>query len=486
MPLTRKTFKPILETTMKHLIRILALIILFGSPLASLAVTQKEMDRARALAAKAYLRYANDGSGYLDEINPTSMADLEKRLKAKEKENIKAFRSIPVPSGYESWNKEKLVEYWSVKAFASKGLVEKGRQGKARARKYIGAMSVTPPSAPKEESKKEEPKKEEPKKEDASKGAAAETAPAATVVARPDSVGTASPADASAGADESEPQLQKVNDNTWIYIVILCVLVAVVVALVVFASNVMKKSESAASRNVSPRQGGSPEGMPVAADDSDVREMRERFAASIQSKNNEISVLSKKVETLNATNATLKGNLESLTAEVATLRTRLAETAEREETARKALQAAQAAPVHPAAPAAATQAPTPAPAATEPRQGGAEQQPRQAQQPLRTIYLGRANAKGIFVRADRSLNVGNSVFRLDTADGFAGTFRVASDPTVWEMALLTPTESLAYACTGADLDNTAGMSRIVNDSAGTAIFEGGCWKVIRKAKIHYE
>ena len=121
---------------------------------------------------------------------------------------------------------------------------------------------------------------------------------------------------------------------------------------------------------------------------------------------------------------------------------------------------------------------------TQPHQGAASQ-PRQAT-PLRTIFLGRANAKGIFVRADRSLNIGNSIYRLDTTDGYAGTFRVANDPTVWEMALLTPRESLSGACSCAELENTEGKERIVTDSSGTAIFEGGCWKVIRKAKIHYE
>ena len=130
----------------------------------------------------------------------------------------------------------------------------------------------------------------------------------------------------------------------------------------------------------------------------------------------------------------------------------------------------------------------PQPAPTQPAQAAqAVAHPQQkAASTLRTIFLGRANAKGIFVRADRTLNLGNSIFRLDTSDGYAGSFRVAADPTVWEMAMLTPRESLAGACVVADLDITDGMHKNVNDSAGTAIFEGGCWKVIRKAKNHVE
>ena len=37
-------------------------------PLQATAVTDKEMEEARTITAKAYLRYANDGSGYLDEV----------------------------------------------------------------------------------------------------------------------------------------------------------------------------------------------------------------------------------------------------------------------------------------------------------------------------------------------------------------------------------------------------------------------------------
>ena len=45
-------------------------------PLAASAVTDREMEEARTIAAQAYLRYANDGSGYLDEFKATSMAEL--------------------------------------------------------------------------------------------------------------------------------------------------------------------------------------------------------------------------------------------------------------------------------------------------------------------------------------------------------------------------------------------------------------------------
>lgn len=469
---------------MKRLTYILALIICFAATLPSFAVTEKEMDQARAIAAKAYLRYANDGSGYLDDISPKSMSDLEKNLKQKEKENIKAFKNIPVPKDYASWDKQKLVDYWGTTAFASKGLIEKGRIGKSRAKKNLNAMKI---SAPGKAEKKQEVAAEQPQEPKADTKESPVTSesekPATTEVAN------VSPADSlNAATDplsdplfadiDSETQLTKAKDHTWIYIVILCILVAVVVALVVFASNVMKKNGEKL-KEVVPSQ-------PLdKVSGADSNALREKYAAVLTSKNEEISTLSKKVESLNAQNSTLKSNLEGLTAEIASLRTRIAESNKKIADYESALKS-----INKSATEAATirQAPVEQPVARQAvTKPSAETTQRQPQSPgTRSIFLGRANAKGIFVRADRALNPGNSIFRLDTSDGYAGTFRVVNNLTVWEKALTSPLESLSEACVAPDITGTDGMTKVINDSAGTAIFEGGCWKVIRKAKIHYE
>lgn len=102
------------------------------------------------------------------------------------------------------------------------------------------------------------------------------------------------------------------------------------------------------------------------------------------------------------------------------------------------------------------------------------------------IYLGRANARGIFVRADRRINAGNTIYRLDTNDGLVGTFHVVDEPEVVDVALSNPAEYLGNGCTGEDLGDTAGVTRIVTESAGTAIFENGYWKILRKTRIRYE
>lgn len=90
------------------------------------------------------------------------------------------------------------------------------------------------------------------------------------------------------------------------------------VALVVFASNVMKRNEARLAEadrihddNLTPSA------------DSD--KMREKFAAAMATKNEELATLSQKIESLNSLNTSLKVNIQGLTAEVVSLRTRLSE-----------------------------------------------------------------------------------------------------------------------------------------------------------------
>lgn len=478
---------------MKQLIPIIAIVFSICVSLPANAVTEKEMEQARTIATQTYLRYANDGSGYLDEHKPKTMAELEKILKNKEKENIKAFKAIPVPKDYASWDKAKLVEYWSKTAFASKGLTEKGRIGKSTAAKKLNAMQVSAPSAA--------PKATEPAKPTAeatpAKAGDNTVAPAsdpngqASVTAATedtkateaaDSIATVlqeqQAADMAILAEEQDEEIKKAENHTWIYIVILFILVGVVVALVVFASNVMKKNNASSGNSSKNIDSDTHSGIPPADYDKNL-------AAALSSKNEEVKSLNKKLVELAHSNDLLKGKLEAVTAENAQLRSRIAElrnknTAEQPRSATR------------------NPSPEPRPASQQNRQVQEQRPiaqkdnrqpaaaPRQGGNPLRTIYLGKANAKGIFVRAERTLNPGNTIYRLDTTDGFSGSFRVVNDPSVWDSALANPVESLGGGCQAADLMDTAGAERIVTDSSGTAVFEGGAWKVIRKAKIHYE
>lgn len=422
-------------------------IILFAiilTPAIAFAVTQKEMEQARTIATKAYLRYANDGSGYLDDINPTTMDELESQLKAKEKENIKAFKEIPVPSDYKEWDKEKLVQYWAVTAFQNSNLLEKGRGGRLRARTQINKMSVSDP----------EPQ-------------IAQTADS-TTVATPEPVAE-QPAPVAEKPTETRPEeqnqyatpvfddiqnvedsiiageealefdnsgLEKTSSNSWVYIMILSILVAIVLALVIYAANVMKKNNKKAGN--------------ARMTDPALSEKIEHFENTMDEKQNEILMLSKKLESANRQNAELKAQTEALLAEISALKG-----------------------------SSATHSLNPRPQQT------ATEEPRKTVS-VRAIFLGRANAKGIFVRADRSFNIGNSIFVLETSDGFSGSFKVADSPAAWSLALSNPQEYLETACTGNDLDYTSTASQIITEASGTAVFEAGCWRVIRKARIRYE
>lgn len=387
-------------------------------PLLAFGVTQKEMEQARTIAAKAYLRYANDGSGYLDDLNPKTMEELEGIIKPKEKENLKAFKNIPVPSDYKDWNKEKLVEYWAVTAFQDKGLLEKGRGGRLRARSQINKMTIAPPQpeAPAEAAQAVNP-----------------NVAADSTLSLNDFNPDANTALGTEEIPEESLNVEKATNYTWVYIMILGILVAIVVALVVYAANVFKKS-------------GKQEGN----HNTSLQEDTEHLESLVADKEVEISMLKRKLEAATKQNSELKSKVETLEAELVSLRN-----------------ANRFAP------------------AAEPRKTRETPVEEPAKPLLRTIFLGRANSRGIFVRADRSLNIGNSVFVLDTSDGYTGTFRVADSPAAWSLALSNPKEYLETACTGHDLDNTVNVSRIITETSGTAVFEGGCWKVIRKAKIRY-
>ena len=102
----------------------------------------------------------------------------------------------------------------------------------------------------------------------------------------------------------------------------------------------------------------------------------------------------------------------------------------------------------------------------------------------RIIYLGRANREGMFVRAERSLNPQHSLFRLQTTDNVSGTYTVADDPEVASRVLANPDLLMAVSCELKDTD-TYGKESVDTVTPGTAIFEGGRWRVLRPALIRF-
>ncbi len=449
-----------------------ALLALVSLP--AFAATEKEMEEARTYAAQAYLRYANDASGYLDEIKATTMSELKGKLKAQELENLKTFEAVALPKDYASWDKAKLSEYWSATFFSSPGLIEKGKHpgAKSRVKRKIEAMTVTAGAA--------QPAAEQPKNDreaasaDPLEGLEVDpNAAAEAASALPDSIEQTARRLEEAMAEEEAARAGG-NSYTWVYVGILVALIGVVIWLVIFASKVMKRGEERG-------EGFTARDYP---DDSEMADNLRQASARNSALTAENTAIKAENATLRAENTTIKNEASHLREECRRLSSECESLRERLRLASRPQPAAAPTP----------KVPTPAPSAPSPRPAAAPVQPQApaavqqhpAPQGPRTIFLARANARGLFVRADRKLNIGHTIFRLDTSDGFAGTFRVAADPMVWEMALLNPGEALAGACIAPDLEDTAGMSRVVTESPGTAIFENGCWRVIRKAKIRYE
>lgn len=422
----------------KLLFRAFTLVSFVLIPSLGYSVTKEEMDQARTIAAKSYLRYANDGSGYLDDLNPKTMEELEAALKTKEKENIKAFKAIPVPENYNDWDKDKLVEYWAVTAFQNKGLLEKGRGGRIRARSQINKMSIAAP----------QPKTAEttsaPVQTSSSNKADDDVAGTDAIVNTQNEINGLEAAENALQSnqefEDDELNIEKAYNYTWVYIMILAILVALVIALVVYAANVLKKNGA----------GNEPRN-PVNQDISGLQEELEHYKTLVSDKDVEIAMIKKKLETALRQNSELKGQLDAAASDI------------REPKISR---------------------PTVDVSHNKAMQTNVDLETRRPA--IRSIYLGRANQRGIFVRADKTLNVGHSLYVLTTSDGYSGSFKIADTPAAWSLALSNPAEYLEHACTGYDLGNTSMVSRIVTEANGSAVFEGGCWRVVRKAKIRYE
>lgn len=427
---------------------VLALAGVMGSAMECRAVSEREMEEARTIAAKAYLRYANNGSGYLDDVNAKSISELQKSLKAKEKENIKAFLAIPVPSDYAAWDKTKLVEYWGSTAFKAAGLIEDGKGARPRVRKQIMAMSVSAPSAaaPAESV----PAESAPVKASVAENAVADTT--ATAAMDPAEQQADILADQKAIEDDAKnaaPESQNSGSNsTWIYVVILCVLIGVVIWLVTFAAKVMNRQPDGSGKN-----------------DDEAEEIRAKARQAIASYKEKLAAHEDVERELKEREQEHARREQQLLARISELEEKLRKTEARSNR--------ETAPAP---------APAPAPVASPVQPKAAPVQ----EEILHVIYLGRANSRGIFVRADRRLSPGNTIYRLDTEDGLVGTFHVVDNPAVTAIALEHPLEMLSGGCSAIDIEDTVGATSIVTESSGTAIFENGYWKVLRKSSIRYE
>ncbi len=474
---------------MKYFLKIFMIAVAVVTAIPSFAVTDKEMEQARALAAKHYLRYANNGSDYLDKINPSSVSELSKSLKAKEQENIKSFNAVAMPKDYASWDKNKLVEYWSSTFFKSPGLKEDGKKCLSILAKNLNKINVGAPAAETKPAEANTPE-QKPAAEAAAAAPAAE-APAANTTDTNSPSGNAPLNEADAEAEVAHAVAQAEADsgvideqprkssNTGWYIGILVVLVGVVIWLVVYASKSMKDTGA----SLADHKAGEKEIREAKkAAKEEQNKMREQYANSLIAKNDEIKQLKANTEALERDldsakheSDALRRELEAAKRELATLRQSRSEQpkyAERQAEPSRAPQGAQQPTQR--QPVQATQAP---------------QKPNVS--PARpnslppVVFLGYVNSKGLFVKASRSLNVESSVYRMDIPDGHHGLFRVVNDPDILDRLIDNVAQWLEGGCVIENPEDADIATEIITLQPGEAIFADNTCRVSKKARIKF-
>lgn len=434
------------------------------------AVTQKEMEQARTITAFWYLRYANNGAGYMEDAKmPTTMAELEKILKETERKNLKEFNAVNVPTDYAGWDKQKLINYWGETFFASPGLSAQGKVAKSRVKSKLGALTIASP-APAEETTAPKPEQPAPapattdqaKPAEVPSSAAEAVPPASEIVAEAEKADSAALAIEDA-AEEKSQRSKSTSGDTWIYIVALIILVGIVVWLVIFASKTMQESnKSASEKEPASRE---PEAVIPTGKIANIAKPIDELA-ELRARDREIKGLREECLRLGEENGRLQSDLNESRREIEALRGRL-----------RAAEAVTSAAVAEAAPLSRAVVAKPA------SQGEAKPQPKPE---VREIFLGRVNPKGLFVRADKRPVAEKSVFVLNTVDGYTGTYRVLQIPEVIERCLDNPDHYLAGGCSAPDILATEDAEQIRTLQAGSAVFENGCWRMVRKTKIVYE
>lgn len=466
------------------------------------AITDGEMNKAKAIAAKYYVRYSNNASGYLNDVEPESMSDLEGALKNdKDKQSLKEFQKANVAKDYAGWNRDQLVAYWTGEFFkANQGVLTTeaavNQECRRKIREAIQSLKVSNPS-PVEETVETtvEETVSEPVEEQLAQvldGMQQQEMTDEEQIASDDSV-------------LAEIPKQEASSGSWVYIMVLCILVVVVVILVVYASKTMKskpREERAAERERETRETRreerevrqkrlesrrEPAPLPVVDKEEDTvplrplpaadASLREKYAETLAEKNEEIRGLSRRIGELNATIVSLRAENEALKARIAEAenaepliadvyhaprpgrpQTDIADTrVVREETVRR----------------------------NQGRNLPIDEEPAERGGDTKKIYLGRVNANGVFVRADRNIKPGLTMYELITNNGLSGTYSVVKNPDSVGVAMEDPGRWLAGGCVAKDIFDTDSRDSIITETPGTAIFEEGAWRVLRKARIRY-
>lgn len=391
-------------------------------------VTREEMEQARTITAQAFLRYMNNGSDYLDKLDPIKVSDLKNSLKTKEKENIKIFESIEYPKieVYSQWSKDDLLKYWGTDFWNDSRIPAHCKGARVRVKSKIGAMNVGAEAIKSQETtatlaEADNAASEAQRVLDSIKMADSIAAEAAILEASNDVVQEDFASDsitAEESAIEEEESEKSKSSPTLIYSLILIVLVVIIAALIVYAVKGIQKS---GKQDVKRDKNEETDSADEEDDDNHI------YKETLDEKDREIASLKAEIDRLNNVILRMNDRISDAISEISP-----------------------------------------------------------NQRPTRTIYLAYANSKNVFVRADSVYNEDYSIFKLVTSDGITGSFSVIDNPIANKLALSLPISILKNSCQSEDMHHDNWCKQIITENAGTAIFENGRWIVKRKADINFQ
>lgn len=391
-------------------------------------VTREEMEQARTITAQAFLRYMNNGSDYLDKLDPIKVSDLKNSLKTKEKENIKIFESIEYPKieVYSQWSKDDLLKYWGTDFWNDSRIPAHCKGARVRVKSKIGAMNVGAEAIKSQETtatlaEADNAASEAQRVLDSIKMADSIATEAAILEASNDMVQEDFASDsivAEESAIEEEETVKSKSSPTLIYSLILIVLVVIIAALIVYAVKGIQKSGKQDVKRDKNEETDS-------ADEED--DNNHIYKETLDEKDREIASLKAEIDRLNNVILRMNDRISDAISEISP-----------------------------------------------------------NQRPTRTIYLAYANSKNVFVRADSVYNEDYSIFKLVTSDGITGSFSVIDNPIANKLALSLPISILKNSCQSEDMHHDNWCKQIITENAGTAIFENGRWIVKRKADINFQ
>ena len=391
-------------------------------------VTREEMEQARTITAQAFLRYMNNGSDYLDKLDPVKVSDLKNSLKTKEKENIKIFESIEYPKieVYSQWSKDDLLKYWGTDFWNDSRIPAHCKGARVRVKSKIGAMNVGAEAIKSQETtatlaEADNAASEAQRVLDSIKMADSIATEVAILEASNDMVQEDFASDSIAAEEsaiEEEETVKSKSSPTLIYSLILIVLVVIIAALIVYAVKGIQKSGKQDVKRDKNEETDS-------ADEED--DENHIYKETLDEKDREIASLKAEIDRLNNVILRMNDRISDAISEISP-----------------------------------------------------------NQRPTRTIYLAYANSKNVFVRADSVYNEDYSIFKLVTSDGITGSFSVIDNPIANKLALSLPISILKNSCQSEDMHHDNWCKQIITENAGTAIFENGRWIVKRKADINFQ